>query len=75
MKKEVVIEIHSEMNDDFEYQTFRTVIGQVVETEKELVYLNEGDEFEDYEEVFEEIVSWFPDLPFEPYQIYVDSVR
>ena len=71
--KKVVIEIHSEMNDDFEYEVFKTEIDQMVETNEEFVYLSEGDEFEEFDEEFESIISGIPNIPFEPYQIYVVS--
>jgi hypothetical protein len=65
--KKVVVEIHSEMNDDFEYEVFKTKIK--VSNDSELFDDGEMDDsYDEWDEIIEQVED---ELDFEPFQIHL----
>ena len=61
--KKVVVEIHSEMNKELEYQVFKTEVMIPNDMEEDDIEMGEYDN-----EIFEQIEG---KIDFEPYEIYV----
>ena len=61
--KKVVIEIHSEMNEELEYQVFKTEVMVPNDMEEDDIEMGEYDD-----EIFEQVEG---KIDFEPYEIYV----
>ena len=63
--KKVVVEIHSEMNEELEYQVFQTEVMVPNDMEEDDIEMGEYDD-----EIFEQVEG---KIDFEPYEIYVVS--
>ena len=61
--KKVVVEIHSEMNEELEYQVFKTKVMVPNDMEEDDIEMGEYDD-----EIFEQVEG---KIDFEPYEIYV----